>query len=604
MNNFRYLLLCAAQVIHFCAFPQSQDSVLLDVVEITASVKGSETTSYPMPDQLQALSKTKPVWLQSSYPGGLSTISIGGLPSQHTSVIWNGVNLQYPMNGTYDLSLLPISFYEVNVNAKQSLPDRWRGLILDAENLPEKTKLQASISKGSFGSSLVSAAGSLQKGVHHARLFTQYQYNKNSFPFRNPLLPGMPVSITRNAEVRIFHLGSDYKLTSKKDTFSLHSLITLASRQIPPSLTEVQSTAIQSDSAYRFSMHYHRKIKEWMLNVQAGYVFDINQYEVWIHRSHGSQNQVRLSRQWSAMKFMLEYRQQVEIVQSNSYNETVVRHSGFLSTESTYMVGDNLFASLRLQSAKVDDVFVPLSGNSQLEFNFDQYKLHLQSGYIVRQPGLNDLYWPLSGNKNLKPETCYFHRIALSYDSHFGSKYIRIGLAPELKYLNNFIQWVPSSGILWRPENVQSVRIAGSEFETELAIDLRSILIRNTFGWIFNDARVMTATHASQSGSVGKQLIYQPKHQVRHSLDINFNNSWNVITQLLWSDLRYTTRDNSAQLPTFLLADVHIQKKMDVKPISLICRLSVLNLNNQNYQLQAFRQMPGRSFHVGLDVFF
>lgn len=44
--------------------------------------------------------------------GALSSSSIRGAGAAHTQVVWNGLFLNSPMNGLYDLSLMPLFFIQ------------------------------------------------------------------------------------------------------------------------------------------------------------------------------------------------------------------------------------------------------------------------------------------------------------------------------------------------------------------------------------------------------------------------------------------------------------------------------------------------------------
>lgn len=46
--------------------------------------------------------------IQQNTPGGLQTFLHHGLGNRHLSVLWQGINIQSVINGSYDLSLIPI----------------------------------------------------------------------------------------------------------------------------------------------------------------------------------------------------------------------------------------------------------------------------------------------------------------------------------------------------------------------------------------------------------------------------------------------------------------------------------------------------------------
>ena len=53
-----------------------------------------------------------PLFVKSYSPGGLASVSFRGPAASHTHLIWNGINLNSPMSGQTDLSLIPIFFID------------------------------------------------------------------------------------------------------------------------------------------------------------------------------------------------------------------------------------------------------------------------------------------------------------------------------------------------------------------------------------------------------------------------------------------------------------------------------------------------------------
>ena len=60
----------------------------------------------------QLLAAQSSVNIRSYGVSGLSTVSFRGTGSSHSAIFWEGVNLQSPMNGGLDLTLLPVSFVD------------------------------------------------------------------------------------------------------------------------------------------------------------------------------------------------------------------------------------------------------------------------------------------------------------------------------------------------------------------------------------------------------------------------------------------------------------------------------------------------------------
>jgi len=101
--------------LHIVAFGQSLDSLnTLENVEVVDTRAKQYNIGFKV-DEINrgllksfegfsisdVLSSASNVNIKTYGPGGLSSISIRGGSSNHTAVLWNGINLQSPMNGEF-----------------------------------------------------------------------------------------------------------------------------------------------------------------------------------------------------------------------------------------------------------------------------------------------------------------------------------------------------------------------------------------------------------------------------------------------------------------------------------------------------------------------
>lgn len=109
------------------------------------------------------------------------------------------------------------------------------------------------------------------------------------------------------------------------------------------------------------------------------------------------------------------------------------------------------------------------TGGVAFGYAFNDYlSLHTSYGTAFKAPSFNDLYYPFSGNPNLKPEE---------------SDSFEIGLKGQLNNLNwattlyqtdfeNMIAWAPTGpGGSWVPSNVNEARIRGLELAADYTLD-------------------------------------------------------------------------------------------------------------------------------------
>ncbi|NMM41147.1 TonB-dependent receptor domain-containing protein [Pseudoalteromonas arctica] len=116
------------------------------------------------------------------------------------------------------------------------------------------------------------------------------------------------------------------------------------------------------------------------------------------------------------------------------------------------------------------------------------FRLSQSSGF--KAPTFNDLYYPMSGNPDLVPETSVNQELGLSLD--FAQ--VSVDISIFRNDIENLIAWAPNAAGNWRPENINEARHEGVEFSfanTVLGFD-------NQFNFTYLNAE-NTETGAAQT---------------------------------------------------------------------------------------------------------
>ncbi|HFG1782006.1 TPA: TonB-dependent receptor [Vibrio cholerae] len=100
------------------------------------------------------------------------------------------------------------------------------------------------------------------------------------------------------------------------------------------------------------------------------------------------------------------------------------------------------------------------------------------TGTGFKAPTFNDLYWPSSGNPNLKPETSKSSEIGIrSY-----LPFVQIEISAYRNEIEDMIDWAPTgAGGAWIPSNIANARIEGIEIEA--LFETGFIAHRVSAGW-------------------------------------------------------------------------------------------------------------------------
>lgn len=183
------------------------------------------------------------------------------------------------------------------------------------------------------------------------------------------------------------------------------------------------------------------------------------------------------------------------------------------------------------------------TGNVTLGYHLNDHVLAYASyGTAFRAPTFNDLYYPYSGNANLKPEQSENYEIGFK-GQH---KYLNWELNGFNNSIDDLIAWAPNAAGNWLPSNVQQARIRGIELVLGQTI---GNLIWN-FNYTYQDPENRSA------GVPHQQLTYRPRQLLNLSADYNMQ-KWTVGGSFHAEDSR-TTGDYTADLSGFVLFDTRV----------------------------------------------
>lgn len=86
----------------------------------------------------------------------------------------------------------------------------------------------------------------------------------------------------------------------------------------------------------------------------------------------------------------------------------------------------------------------------------------LSIGKAFRAPTFNDLYWPINGNADLKPEHAWAYELRLEASPRYN---LYTALSLFVRTVQDRIFWLPGDDGLWQPQNVNYLSIKGVDIE-------------------------------------------------------------------------------------------------------------------------------------------
>lgn len=242
-------------------------------------------------------------------------------------------------------------------------------------------------------------------------------------------------------------------------------------------------------------------------------------------------------------------------------------------------------------------------------FNYQPFSHeHLSlSGFfkrIFRMPTFNDLYYTEIGNAKLKPESTYQYDLGVSYEKHFGHSFFDSFLLKADGYYNEvkdkIIAYPTGQQFRWTMINLGKVRIGGLELASRVAAHVQAMSFNLFLQYTFQKATDYTD---KTDAFYGDQIPYMPRHSGTATFNIDYK-GWNLNYCFIYTGERYNEQENNRynyEQPWYT-HDMSLTKEFQWKR----CRLKVTgelnNIFNQAYEVIHNYPMPGRNFKIALRV--
>ncbi|MDD4149030.1 MAG: TonB-dependent receptor plug domain-containing protein [Bacteroidales bacterium] len=583
----------------------------------------------------ELLSKHSPVFIKSYGQGSLATASFRGTAASHTQVEWNGININNPMLGQVDFSLIPVYFidevllFHGGSSMQKSSGALGGSVIVNSE--PEWTKgFNADLIQtvGSFGTyqSYLKLKTSNNKILLDLRLFSEQ--SKNDFQFYNNANGLFNYENQQNSNyVKNGALLNTYYRLGENNLISVNIWGQMANRNLPP-IMSYEGTGrdeYQKDSELRISGKWKLYKNKFKSELNSGFsktnldYFLANNTPLGMFISYDSKSNT----QSLFNKYSFEYKPWAKTIIAGMVNFNYHKVHIFENREQTgydktrsetgmkLSVHREFFERLTVYglvySEFVDNSFAPLMPSVGLEFDvLKNQNLYLKSNFTrnYHQPTLNDLYWLPGGNVDLRPERGYTGDVALDYSFRKdASLTINASIGGYMSRINDWIIWRPGEYRFWQAENIKEVFARGIE------ATLSGRVVVSEFDFEFFTNYTFTKTTNKEEtlpgdNSVGKQLIYIPLNKANVMFSTGYK-GFKFSYNLALIGERFTTSSNEITrhvLPAYSLHDIYLGKEMFVFGKALEVQFRINNLFDLDYQAILWRAMPGRNYKIFVKI--
>lgn len=575
------------------------DTIFITAQEFVGAAIGKPETSFAdtsfhIPSGQIALSQVVGLQMQSIAPGGLTTVLHRGHGHRHLAVLWEGINIQNPINGTFDLNLLPLELFQSSGFNSFSSP------VIQGTNAMAGSVLLRQ--DGRRKSNLGFRWNSTQNYLLHSNVFfdrklmkhhigVSYRRDNNKFPYRffgsELNREGGDVELLSFTYKSSIHLDSDGRL-------SIATLLQDAIREVPVSVTSQYQKQIQKDKSFRLNLNYVHSFDRFFVEGRSFLITERLEFNTPI--IHSKSDLTRYGAEFTVhdddkRQNFITARYRYDQANANFYDEDKIRTTINLSSGKNIKIVHEWDIDLQVGMDLIDyHQWLP-NWYSNISFKTWQFS-YARSNNL---PGFNDLYWPGAGRTDLKPEISDRFQLAFSKMlSHINFKALTYA-----SIVDDWILWSPGSDGLWYPENQKKVFSRGMELFMERKFSWGSHSnIRPQIEYAFNKTTVLK--HYFNAVLEGKRLIYTPLHRVSASLKFE-NARHSAIAQWQFTSARYSDIKNLEELPAYGICNLlYSYRGLGSWNFSL----GINNLLGASYEIIPFYPMPGRNIDIGIQYFF
>lgn len=602
------------------------------------------------------LAQSSSIYVKSYGRATLATASFRGTAPSHTQVSWNGMQINSPMLGMVDFSLIPSFFIDDAqlYHGASSVGVTGGGLggavTLGTKPLLEQGAglrlIQGVSSFNTWDEYLRFTYGSKKwhssTRVYYASSDNDFKYtNINKWDYtldeENHIIGRKrPVERNKNGDFKDLHIMQELYYTGDRGSRWGLSAWYMDSKRGVPMLNvdwreENDSKSRQDEKTFRGVLSWDRSLGSAALSAKAGYTYTDLFYhwlrglgngeyaeairsQSYVHTAFGSFGaEYYLGDKWIFSGDVSLHQHLVNSLNKPNapefkdnevlgYDKGRFQASAFVSAR--YKPTERLGLAVNLRGEMYGDEFTPLIPAGFFEYLVSKKgAVYLKASVArnYRYPTLNDLYFQPGGNPDLKSEH------GLTYDAGFeftlknGGELTFKGEGTYFdSYINDWILWLPTQFGWWTPMNVKKVHSYGVELKGNLSAKLGD----RTFLSLIGNYSLTNAINRGDPQSwgdeaVGKQLVYIPKHSASVTGRLAFR-SWQFVYKWNYYSERFTTSSNeitkTGRVAPYFMSDISLEKSFTLEWAQINLKATVNNLFNEEYESVLSRPMPGRNF--------
>ncbi|MBE7175394.1 MAG: TonB-dependent receptor [Mucilaginibacter polytrichastri] len=574
--------------------------------------------------------------------GGLKTLNVRSLGTEHTAVFYDGVQLGNAQNGQIDLGRFSLE----NISAIELFNGQNTDLLQPARAYASSSSLYLQTQKPRFTADknfrlrLQAKSGSF--GLINPALAFDYRLN-------DKLSLRVSTEMTRaNGRYRFRYTGGNYDTTAIRNNSDIQAYRAEAAlfgrpdsssewsariyhyasqRGLPRAIVSNRFDATQRlwddntfvQAAYRravseryallvsgkFSNDYSRYLDPEFLGTDGALNNRYKQREAYFSLAN-----TYTLRPWWTLALSGDY--QFNSLDANLYRFAFPRRNTVLASFSSAwnfprfsaqagVLSHTVLENTReLEAGSNQQKFTPSLSFSWQPFSPPNFRVRGFYKSAFRMPTFNDLYYTFVGNTFLRPESAQQVDLGLTWSKAFGGVFRTLDIQTDAYYnaVKDKIVAVPGANLFrWTMLNLDRVQIKGIDASIRASAKIGSETgISGGLNYTFQQATDASA----DSYAKGQQIPYTPKHSGAVILAADYR-KLGLSYSFIYTGERYSQRANIAAnyVEPWYTHDVSLRYKFGSK-VPLRFTAEINNLLNQYYDVVLNFPMPGRNYRFTL----
>ncbi|MDW5289921.1 TonB-dependent receptor plug domain-containing protein [Formosa sp. PL04] len=574
--------------------------------------------------------------------GGLKTVNIRSMGSQHTGVFYDGVRLGNAQNGQVDLGKYSLSnMEEVSLYQGQRTDlDQSANGYASANSIYLKSKLpdfenekkyaaDLTFKTGSFG--LVNPSLSFDYRLSDklaARISSELVSADGEYEFRYTNGSYDTIAVRNNADIKSYRLEAAlYGNPSEKSSWQIKYYFFDSERGLPgaivanrferPQRLWDQNSFVQGEFRYEVSDSYFFVIRGKYEDVYTRYVDpEIVSLDGILDNRYNQKkyytsivNTVKLKPFWDvslasdfeestldANLYRFAYPKRFTLLNALASNFFFKRVNLQLSVLSTTVYET-------VQAYDSADDFQKFSPSVLLNVQpFQNSDLRLRAFYknIFRMPTFNDLYYTFVGNTFLRPEDSEQIDFGFSYQHANPSAFFEVQADVYKVWITDKIVAVPGANLFrWMMLNLGKVETTGVEVGLKSSLKFTADLdVTGMVNYTYQKSIDVTPG----SNSYGDQIPYIPLNSGSATVMAGFK-AFQLNYSFIYTGSRYSQKANieSNYVQPWYTHDLSVNYTFPFFENPMQVGVEVNNVLNQQYDVIKNFPMPGRSYRLTLN---